>query len=205
MNASPLEQPGDIYRPFTHAESDVLRGFVQDVRRLGEMRFFSQVPRQASLTWEAGQPWRAEMEEPDDEAVRAAVTLFRQLYNHNEPGSFSAVFKLLKRSAHERGGPRRGEALAALDEHVTAAREAVNRGIRMGIVFDYGDRQQPITPRDIIDAYFHGHYLHARNDKSELASRLDDLQPWPRYTLYRDARAAKRLLGRRQRCRPHPR
>ena len=124
---------------------------------------------------------RAEMAEPDDEAVRAAVTLFRQLYSPSEPSSFNAV---LKRSAHEHGGARRDETIAALDEHISSARDAVNAGIGVGIVFERGDEQQPIGPREIIDAYVHGHYLHARNDKSDLARRLDGLQPWARYTLY---------------------
>lgn len=52
------------------------------------------------------------------------------------------------------------------------------------IVFEEGDQQRPIDTRTIIDAYLHGHYLHSGNAKSDLARRLDDLQPWPRYTLY---------------------
>ena len=54
----------------------------------------------------------------------------------------------------------------------------------MGIVFDGGDRQKSIAPAEIIDAYFHGFYLHSGNEKSKLARQLDELQPFPRYTLY---------------------
>jgi hypothetical protein len=71
-----------------------------------------------------------------------------------------------------------------LDEHLASGQEAVDAGIGLGIVFEHGDTLQPISPRDIIDAYFHDHCLHGRNEKSEFSRRLDDLQPWPSYTLY---------------------
>jgi hypothetical protein len=71
-----------------------------------------------------------------------------------------------------------------LDRHLQVARDAVNWGIGVGIVFESPDADQDIGPREIIDAYFHGYYLHSGNDKSDLAKRLDDLEPWPRFTLY---------------------
>lgn len=80
-----------VYRPFTKAKSRALRGFVQDARRLGSMRFFKEVPTRASLTFdnESGLGLIGTMQEPEDEALRAAITQFRQLYDHNEPRSFN--------------------------------------------------------------------------------------------------------------------
>jgi hypothetical protein len=173
----------DVYRPFTRAESDVLRGFVAGVRRLGEMRFFKQVPKTAMLNIGGTAP-HSDMEEPDDEDLSAAISQFRQIYNPHEPHSFSKAMKLLKKSAHERNGPLRSAAIADLDGHVDAAREALEAGIGIGIVFDEGSKQRDMDPSKILDAYFHGQYLHSGNEKSELARRLDDLPPFPRLTLY---------------------
>jgi hypothetical protein len=184
VDESPLESPLVVYRPFTTAESNVLRGFVDDVRRLSEMSFFEQVPKRASVTFdERGMSF--DMKEPTDEALRAAITQFRQLYDHDEPHSFRRAVDLLKRSAHEHGGERRDTAIRDLDRYVEDEREILRRGIGLGIVFEAPTgNQERIDVRTIIDAYFHGHYLHTGNPKSALARRLDDLQPWPRYTLY---------------------
>jgi hypothetical protein len=183
MPASILDAPKSIFRPFSRQEFDVLRAFVENVRRLGTMRFFKEVPQQATqIIGDNGM--FSEMDEPDDEAVRAAITQFRQIYDHKEPNSFQRAMKVLKRSAHELNGPDREAAIALLDSHLQAERDAINMGIGLGITFEKRGEQEAISPRQIIDAYFHGHYLHSGNAKSELAKRLDELQPWPRYTLY---------------------
>jgi len=128
--------------------------------------------------------WESEMEEPDDEALRAAITQFRHLYDHKEPHGFQKAMKLLKQSAHECGGPERDAAIELLDGHLEAERKAIKKASVMGIVFERPSGSDPVDPRRIIDAYFHGYYLHSGNKKSALAKELDRLQPWPRYTLY---------------------
>lgn len=179
---SPLEYAADVYRPFNRAESDALRRFALDARRLGEMQFFKQVPSNASMIFdETGMS--STMTKPDDEALRAAITQFRQIYSRDEPHSFDKTIKLLKRSTHERNGPLRDAAMTQLDRFIEAERYAL-AGIGMGIVFDNGITQRSINPRTILDAYFHGVYLHSGNDKSELARQLDDLEPWGRFTFY---------------------
>jgi len=147
------------------------------------MQLFKEVPTQATQRFGQGGMY-GEMEEPNDEAVRAAITQFRQIYAHNEPHSFQKALKLLKRSAHDHDGPERAETIALLDGHLDAEREALNRGIGLGIVLERPTGSQSIDTRTIIDAYFHGHYLHSGNKKTELARQLDELQPWPKYTLY---------------------
>jgi hypothetical protein len=182
-SASVLDRPTEIYRPFSSSESAVLRGFVENVRRLALMRFFEEVPQQATQTIGAN-GLGSEMEEPDDEAVRSAITQFRQIYSHGEPHSFNKAINTLKKSAHGHGGPHRDEAIELLDGHLQAGKAALKGGIGLGIVFETPDGQRPIDPETILDAYFHGYYLHSGNEKSDLTRRLDELQPWPRYTLY---------------------
>jgi hypothetical protein len=183
MSGSVLDDPESIYRPFSREESAVLRAFVADVRRLGAMRFFTEVPQTATQRF-GEEGMASEMDEPDDEAVRAAITQFRQIYNPHEPHSFKKAIDVLKASANDRDGPHRDEAITLLKGHQDAARKAVQMGIGLGIAFERPDGVEDVGPREIIDAYFHGHYLHSGNSKSELARRLDALQPWPRYTLY---------------------
>jgi hypothetical protein len=176
-----------VYRPFTVAESQALRSFVQDARRLGSMRFFKEVPSQASLTFdnESGLGLTGTMQEPEDEALRAAITQFRQLYDHNEPHSFNKTISLLKRSAHEHKGSRRDEAINALDGFIEASHRAM-AGIGMAIVFENPEsgEQRRITAEKIIDAYFHGKYLHSGNDKSKVADNLDGIPVMSRLTFY---------------------
>ncbi len=161
----------------------MLRGFVENVRRLGGMRFFDEVPTTATQRMKPD-GWESEMNEPDDEALRAAITQFRHIYNHNEPHSFQKAMKLLKRGAHELGGPDRDAAIDQLDGHLEAECNAIRRASVMGIVFERPSGSETIDTRAIIDAYFHGYYLHSGNEKSALAKDLDQLQPWPRYTMY---------------------
>ena len=168
------------------------------------MSLFEQVPHSMSMTFEHG-ALRWEMQEPDDEAVRAAITQFRQLYSHNEPHSFRRAINTLKRSVHERGGPLRDAALRDLDGHLASERSALG-AVGIGIVFEHEDNREEVNARTILDAYFHGHYLHSGNEKTDLARRLDELQPVPRYTLYSTmlllrnvywnaANAAEQVLG----------
>jgi len=179
-----LDRPQGAYRPFSRLESDLLRGFVENVRRLGQMQFFKEVPATATQRMKPD-GWESEMREPDDEALRAAITQFRHVYAHNEPHSFQKAMNLLKRSAHEHGGSERDAVIELLEGHLEAERNAVKKAAVMGIVFERPSGTEAIDTRKIIDAYFHGYYLHSGNEKSALAKELDRLQPWPRYTMYR--------------------
>ncbi|MFA4927963.1 MAG: hypothetical protein WC558_05565, partial [Patulibacter sp.] len=98
-----LDRPAEVYRAFSADEVKILRAFVDDVRRLGKMRFFDQIPKTMSYFFD-GSTATSEMLHPDDEDTRAAITQFRQIYNSQEPTSFRAAFKVLKRSAHEQDG-----------------------------------------------------------------------------------------------------
>jgi hypothetical protein len=183
MNATPLAKPTEVYRPFTPSESELLRGYVASVRRLGRMRFFEQLPKTASQHWD-DEGIRGEMQEPDDEAVQAAIGAFRPIYKRNEPQSAGAILKLLKRSVRARDGAKRKDALEAIASLAEWQQHELKAGIGLGIRFEYPTREEQVDPAKILDAYFHGQYLHNANDKTQLARRLDELDPWPRYTLY---------------------
>jgi hypothetical protein len=170
-----LDDPESIYRPFTREESAVLRGFVADVRRLAAMRFFAEVPQTATQRIDAA-GMASEVDEPDDEVVRGGDHSVRQIYNANEPHSLQKAIDMLKAGANDKDGPRRDEAIALLKGHQDTAKKAV-RGIGLGIGFERPNVVEDIGPREIVDANFHGHYLHSGNPNSELARRPDELEP----------------------------
>jgi hypothetical protein len=123
------------------------------------------------------------MDKPDTEAVRAAISLLRQLYTPTEPTSAAVLLNVLKRSAYEHAGAERDDAIQELKLLGAWTKQIVARGVGIGIVFDHGTHQQSVHPSEILDAYFHGRYLHSGNDLSELVARLDDVGLGP-FTLY---------------------
>lgn len=178
-----VDYPLEIYRPFTEAETAILRDFVANARLLRGMRLFQQTPKRASVNWDVDTGFKNEMDEPEDEAVRAALTVFRQLYKPSEAHSFNRVINLLKRSVDQHGGPRRQEALDFFAYYPAEQKRRMG-AVGIGIVFEGPDGQRPIDTEMTIEAYMHGHYLHGTNEKSELAKQLDEMQPFPRFTLY---------------------
>lgn len=182
-SATVLDDPSAVFRPLTLSEAELLRGFVVNVRQLGQMRFLKEVPQSATMRFDHG-AFESKMEEPDEEALRAAITVFRHIYSHTEAHSFKKSMNLLKRNAHEHAGTERDEAIALLDGHLESEREAIQSGVGMGIVFERPEGADNITTERIIDAYFHGYYLHSGTEKSKLVKELEDLEPWPKYTMY---------------------
>jgi hypothetical protein len=179
-----LERALEIYGPFSPEETKVLRGFVASMRTVAGMRFFSQVPSKASFSFEEGKGAWSEMDEPDEQDLRAAITELRKVYTHNEPYSFKKAFALLKRSVHEHGGPLRDETMEALDGHLEAEKRVMREGVGMGFVVESGNERRDVKPREILDAYFHGKYLHEGNELSVLVEQLDSLDPFARYTFF---------------------
>jgi len=177
-----VEYPLEIYQPFSSVETALLRAYVTDARRLGDMSLFKQTPKKATFSWSRETGASTEMEEPSDESVRAALTIFRQLYSPSEPHSFRRIINLLKRSVHEHDGPRRQEALEFLDYYPAEHSRRMEPGV--GLSFDRPTESENIDVETIIDAYLHGYYFHGSNQKSDLARQLDEVDPFPRFTLY---------------------
>jgi hypothetical protein len=183
MPESVLRQP-DVYRPFNGPEVDRLNGFVIDARLLGNMQLFNETPTTASWGFSAEEGESSSIDEPADESVRAAITVLRQLYNHKEPHSFRNTIKLLKQSVHEHDGPHRDAAMSELDMFFTVEKQTMG-GIGMAFAIeDLSGKVKQVNVPTLLDAYFHGKYLHSGNDKSKLAALLDDMGPFAPLTLF---------------------
>jgi hypothetical protein len=94
------------------------------------------------------------------------------------------VLNLLKASVNDHAGPHRQAALDEVRDLGRWTKELLTAGIGIGIIFEHGDRQQSVSTEEILEAYFHGRYLHSLNDQSDMVDRLDDLDALPRFTLY---------------------
>jgi hypothetical protein len=141
MKLGLLDRSADIYRPFTDEEREILSACVANVRDLGKMRFYDQIPLNASFTWD-GKGAHADMAEPDPQDLRAAVAAFRQIYTHTEPTSAVRVLNIVKRSIRERNALGRDEALAALKELREWPGEILDRGIGLGIASTTGRQRK---------------------------------------------------------------
>jgi hypothetical protein len=114
MKDSVLRLAAEIYSPFDARETRRLRTYVVDVEEFVGSAFFQPGERKLTLSAEMGGPLRSTLLYPGEEAVRAIVGLFRQLYTHREPTSYHQILKLLSRHAHERGSEPRQAAVAEL-------------------------------------------------------------------------------------------
>jgi hypothetical protein len=177
MPDSVLRLAADIYSPFSPRETRRLRAYVADVEELVASAFFRSGQQTLTLSYEAGGPLQTTLVYPGEEAVRAVVALFRQLYNHQEPTSFHQILKLLGRHAHERASVHRDAATAELKAlrewekdalKPTAALRWQHTGPDGSIV-----SEEDLTPEVLIDLFLHGKYLHKGNEKS------DKLDAWP--------------------------
>jgi hypothetical protein len=174
---SVLRLAADIYTPFGAQETRRLRGYIADVEELVGSTFFQPGEQKLTLSAELGGPLRSSLTYPGEEAVRAVVGLFRQLYNHHEPTSYHQILKLLSRHAHERGSEHRDAAVAELK----ALREWEKEALRPTIALKWQHarpdgsiaHEEDLTPEVLIDLFLHGKYLHKGNDKS------DKLDAWP--------------------------
>jgi hypothetical protein len=164
-----LDRPLEIYAPFDARESARLRGFVADVEELASCSFFENPGSKITLSGGVNRPLTTQLTYAGEEAVRAVVPIFRQLYSHKEPTSFVRVFDLLADHARARGSEATNEALAALKEFRTAEREILRDPDGVDLRLD----NERLTPRVLVDLFLNGHYLHKGNAKS------DKLAQWP--------------------------
>lgn len=114
MRDSVLRLADEIYSPFDIRETRRLRDYVSDAGELVGSAFFQPGEQKLTLSAEMGGPLQSTLVYPGEEAVRAVVALFRQLYNHHEPTSYHQIIKLLSCHAHERGSQHRDAAVAEL-------------------------------------------------------------------------------------------
>jgi hypothetical protein len=174
---SVLRLAAEIYAPFDAQETRRLQGYMTDVEQLVGSKFFQPGEQKLTLSAEMDGPLQSSLTYPGEEAVRAVVGLFRQLYNHHEPTSYHQILKLLSRHAHERGSEHRDAAVAELK----ALREWEKEALRPTIALKWEHArpdgsiayEEDLTPEVLIDLFLHGKYLHKGNEKS------DKLDAWP--------------------------
>lgn len=177
MSESVLPLAAKIYSRFDVGESRRLRSYVTDVEELVGSAFFQPSEQKLTLSAELGGPLESTLTYAGEEAVRAVVGLFRQLYNHREPTSYNQILKLLSRHAHERASEHR---VAAITE-LKALREWEKEALRPVIALKWRHArpdgsiayEEDLTPEVLIDLFLHGKYLHKGNEKS------DKLDAWP--------------------------
>lgn len=177
MTDSVLRLAAEIYSPFDARETQRLRTYVADVEELVGSAFFQPGEQKLTLSAEMGGPLQSTLVYPGEEAVRAVVGLFRQLYNHHEPTSYHQIIKLLSRHAHEHGSEHRDAAVAELK----ALREWEKDALRPTTALTWHHArpdgtiayEEELTPEVLIDLFLHGKYLHKGNEKS------DKLDAWP--------------------------
>lgn len=149
------------------------------------MRFFGQVPHRYHVLTADATRGIGRMDDPNLEDLRAAMTLFRQLYRDTEPTSAVRVLKLLRQSARDRGGPRCAQAISELRDLGRVLRRAAKRGGGMRITLQApSGGTRAIETRQIVDAYLHGWCLHSGNEHRAMLATLDRLYPIPQFDLY---------------------
>jgi hypothetical protein len=185
MNDSVLTLASEIYSAFDAQESRRLREYVQDVEDLIGSAFFHSGKQRLTISAEAGGPMQTTLAYPGEEAVRAIVGLFRQLYNHHEPTSYHQILKLLSRHAHERKSEHRDAAVAELKALRDWEKEALRPVMELKWQHTRPDGllayEDELTPTVLIDLFLHGKYLHKGNEKS------DKLAAWPLAHLLQDS------------------
>jgi hypothetical protein len=177
MTASVLAEAADVYTPFDERETKRLRQYVADVEEMVASAFFQPGKQTLTLSAEMGGPLQSTLIYPGEEAVRAVVGLFRQLYNHHEPTSYHQVLKLLGRHVHDRDGDHRDAALAELKALREWEKDALQPGMALRWQHCRPDgsvaHEEDLTPAVLIDLFLHGRYMHKGNEKS------DKLDAWP--------------------------
>jgi len=168
VNGVPI---AEAFAPFDAAETRRLRRFVRRIEQLRGSSFFETPGHRITATYAGGGLFNIRAESAGDEAVRAVIGPFRELYTDSEPTSAMAALKLLE--GHARAADRdRNERLI---KHLRALRTAIKkrrqqdpRGVSLDEQADGGSAAVP--PRQIIDMWLYGEHLHydlAKADRIE--------------------------------------
>ena len=176
----PWSDSTDAFRRFSRDESRMLKAYVKDSRSLASMRFMEQYTGTFTLTLGGTNHGASDAYDPDDEVLVAFSARFRQLYNHNEPGSFKKIVDLLKANARDRSGPSSADAIEFLRGYEALEKKAIKSGL--GGAFIVGGHK--FSNREIIDSYLHGEILHRHNEKSQKVEVLDRIPTLPRQTFH---------------------
>lgn len=165
---TPLDHPLEIYSRFDARESALLHGFVSDVEAITESAFFRNPGGSLQIKFAGNEPLTTQLEYAGEEAVRAVVGLFRQLYDHKEPTSFTSMYKILAANVRRRESLLQRDALDALRDLRDEEKARLRRTQGVTLVVNGVE----LTPRVLIDLFLHGRYLHKGNEKSARLDRI---------------------------------
>ena len=173
---SALARPADVYTPFDQGEVRRLRRFVDRVDALGASAFIAHPGyRMKGTLVAAGVLENLRVDSPGEEAVRAVLPLFRELYTDSNPTSAMSALRVLDRRARTRGAP---DSLAARNEIRTWRRSLRDRRDHdpYGVLLEEDRLGCSVerAPSYIIDLWFNGEYFHFDDEK---AGELGDNEP----------------------------
>lgn len=164
-----------VFSPIATDDRWVLERFVSKVDSLNASPFRHSETKLRAIsipgtTYLGGPAWQIGVEGPDEQAVKAAVGDFRQLYTDNNNASAMKVLKILQRAAFGRDTDASHEMirhLRGLRRTLEKRRKVDPRGKMLEEDPSGGSTER--SPDDIIQTWFNGEYFH---DDRERASEL---------------------------------
>lgn len=166
QDAVSLTAPPKAYDTFTEEEVLRLRRFSRQVRELERSSFFKHPGHQIKATLVgSGQAREIRVDSPGEEAVRAVVLIFRELYTDSNETSARAVLNILERRARTHGTIASGQVRHELKELRDELTHRKRVDPRMGLLVE--GREGPVPPNESIDLLLNGDYFHYDEDKAE--------------------------------------
>jgi hypothetical protein len=172
----------EAFVPFDHIETRRLRRFVKRVEQLRESSFFDTPGHRIMATFTGGRISNVRAQSAGDEAVRAVIGPFRELYSDSEPTSAMATLKLLEGHARAADRNRNQELigqLRALRTRIKERRQRDPRGVLLEEQPDGGSAA--VTPHESIVTWLYGEHLHYDLAK---ADRLEEHQAMTEMLLF---------------------
>lgn len=169
-----MDNPDDIpdwskaFTPITAAQLAELRRFKSQVEKLTECSLFTAKKDTLTISYEDGGGVEL-VHETEQEPVRAAAPIFRQLYTPNEHGSARRASNILKQSANARGGPDADKLIALMKYHEAALRDLDKANGGFAINFN-GDE---LRFKQIIELLVNAEIMHNDVDKAAAFTALE--------------------------------
>lgn len=162
----------DFFAPLTAAERTRLRRFLRKAAELAGSRFAASKPELRARilpgqTEAGGQAWEIVPSGADQEAVKAASGDFRQLWTDSNRSSAASAMSILKNAAKRNGSDKSRKMIANLREFGEELKERGRTDPRGKVLTEAdggGSREMP--PREIINLWLNGEYLHDDLDKA---------------------------------------
>jgi hypothetical protein len=170
LDSPPLS---DLFAPLTATERKRLRRFVRKANELAGSRFAQTRPELTvkmlpGQTEAGGQAWEVRPSGADQEAVKAVDGDFRQLWTDSNPTSAASVLSILKNAAKRRGSKASREVIKELRKFGRRLEERGRTDPRgkMLVEVEFGVSRE-MEPREIINLWLKGEYLHDDLDKAD--------------------------------------